>query len=688
MVKATGLPVPFMPEWKRVQFITPTFTALCQEGVRKNAIVANCLSEHVFAYPEARLKVYRKTAAGLEPLPNHPLQILLDNPNPQMGQAELLQYIALYKPIGGSAYLYKVRSAARRVVELLPLNDSQITPVGGNNLPIDHYNWTNEETGKDEAISSEDIVHLKWMPDPLAPHLGLSPLIAVAREIDLDAEARRYLFALLKNDAVPRTVITGPPGMTPLSKDERERLENLVNDRYSGDNRGKAAVLGGLDIKRVSLDLQELAFEALSRVPEARIAGALRVPPVLAFLNVGLEQMTYNNVEGMRRIFTEGTMSRLWRIDADEIGTDLLPEFGNSTGLIVKFDTSEVPALQENVAELRTWANDALSRGGITRNQYLAYLGLPPDPNGNVYLMSMSIQEVPAGIVSPSGKVLLPAHIQTKAKADRRKAMLAIIAAQRQNRETVAKRMEGELDNYFGGLADKIVHRALSAPTPKRKGRKALLDWDQLLFDSDSAELETLVKSFYSELIQLSWDNWNLELGVDVAFDMTDPAVTQTLKGAGARVKAITKTTRTALEDALKFGNEQGWSIDHLVRGDAELGRPGLRDMIEQTYKGRAQTIARTELGNAQQMAATSRYDAAGVDRVFVLDGGAEDSDDACNALNDKIVSLEWSKAHPIGHPRCVRAFGAAFPDDGPIDEAALANWEAAGGDSDAIGGK
>lgn len=699
MVKAANLPVPWVPEWRRVQYLTPTFRALCAEGVRANGIVFNCVSAITFAYPEPKLRVYRETGNGLELLPNHPLQMLLNRPNPQMGQAELLQYIALFKSVGGNCYLYKVRSKARRVVELMPLNDSQITPVAGADLPVSHYLWTDEETGKEIKIPAEDMVHLKWLPDPLAPWRGIAPLMAVAREVDTDSEARKYLFTLLKNDAVPRLVVTLPPGSKPLSNEEHELLTIKWQEKHGGDKRGLPFIAGGgMDVKRVGLDLHELAFEALSRVPEARIAGAFRLPPVMAYLNVGLEQLTYNNAAGMRRLFTEDCLTPLWRMDADEIGSDLLPEFGGAEGLVVKFDTSEVVALQEAVKEKFDRIDAGVRGGYLTVAQAQAQLGVPVDPQGDYYLRTFTIQAVPFGAppeatlapVPEPVKALPPGRTESKAKEDRRKVMIALIAAQRQNRATVAGRMEGALDNYFGGLADRVIHRALRSEQPKGLSLKALRS-DDLLPESEGEELVKLVRRFYVELLQLSWDTWNLELGVTTAFDLTDPAVTRALEGAGARVQAIQETTRQKLQEALQFGNERGWSIDHLVRGDSELGRPGLRDLVEQTYKGRAQTIARTELGNAQQTASANRYAAFGVDRVLVMDNGFDDSAPQCVVLGNggegTIMPLSWALSHPLGHPRCVRGWGAAFPDDGPIDEAAYQAWQAVGGDSAAIGG-
>jgi hypothetical protein len=98
-----------------------------------------------------------------------------------------------------------------------------------------------------------------------------------------------------------------------------------------------------------------------------------------------------------------------------------------------------------------------------------------------------------------------------------------------------------------------------------------------------------------------------------------------------------------------------------LIRGDDS--HPGLRDTVEQTYKGRARAIARTELGTAQAVASVSRYKDAGVKRVIIFDGGGDDSDDVCNGLNNTSQTLAWYEANPLEHPNCVRAAGPDYDD-------------------------
>lgn len=655
MLKAMNLTL--TPEWARHAFMAPTFDALTREGYKGNAAVFACISQLVMGYIEPRLMVWRQTDGGSVPLPNHPLSLLFRHPNKQMGIGELLQFTQTYKAIGGNCYWYKVRSAARRVVELIPLNDAQITPVAGGSSLVDHYEFENG-TGRPNIIPADDIVQFKWMIDPLQPWRGLAPLMAVAREVDSDNEATKYLFALLKNDAVPRLALVAPAG-TVLSDDQITRMRSEWKDRYGGANRGAPAILeGGLDVRTISLNLQELAFEALHRIPEARIAAAFRVPAVLAGLNVGLEQMTYNNVDGMMEHFTKRTLVPQWRLDEEEMTADLLPEFGGRDDEIVAFDMGSVDALAEDVDKKRTWVDGAIGHGYMTVNEGRAQIGLAKDPAGAIYLRSMVSIEVPLGGERPEPAPVADAPnplkaYRVKGARDRRAAQRALITAQRQTRAEVGRRMESAVDAYFARLAELVVNRAGKAWQVWIE-RKDLPAAEDLLNAADRAELEAVVKRSYIEIIQASWQYFNTALGIEVAFDLADPVVTAILETCGKRVKNINDTTLQALRDLLQHGSEEGWSIQHILRGDPENNIPGLKQLVEETYKGRAKTIARTELGNAQNGAAVGRYKAVGVTKVFVMDNGLDDDDEPCKLVNGTVQTIEWAEHNPLEHPNCV----------------------------------
>lgn len=373
--------VAFIPSWVRTSWLDASFKRLTAEGYKKNAAVSICLTRLSLAYQQPRPIV--KAPDG-DPLPNHPLQRLLLRPNPQMSWRELALITAVYKGIGGQCYLKKVRSRQGLPVELWPYHIGQIRSVPGRYEWVSGYEY-NDGEGDWKPISKEDVVHLKWPTvDPDQPWLALAPLISIAREVDTDNEATRYQYALLFNDATPRTAIRMPPGQRPLTPDEANRAKATFRQRYGGDNRGDVALLeNGADIVRLNLNMEELAFDALRRVPEARISAGFLIPPEYSGLTVGLEHSTYNNVNEARRGFFEDTIVQLLALDAGELAQDLGEDFGGD--VVVEHDLSKVVALQENEDAKWTRAINGWDKGLITQNEARRHIGMEDDPAGDVF---------------------------------------------------------------------------------------------------------------------------------------------------------------------------------------------------------------------------------------------------------------------------------------------------------------
>ncbi len=655
-----------LPEWIDYNFVEPTFRRLVYEGYRANSVVFACAESMAFAFTEPKLKVYQRQEGGTaKELPDYPLAKLLRQPMvqsyPTMSGTVLQQATIINTQIGGNGYWHKVRGRSGKVVELVPLNDAHLAPVAGGKTIVDHYDFTPEE-GETRDVPVEDVVHFRWLWNPLAPWAGVSPLVAAAKEIDTDNEAARYVFTVLKNDAIPRIALVAPATEDWSDKEKRKRLRESWIESHGGENRGLPAFLwGGMDIKRLSLDLSELAFDALRRLPETRIAAVMRVPPVVAGLLVGLENSggLNSNAQQAAKWMTERTLVPLWNSFAETITASFDKDFDLShQGIYVAYDLSTVVSLQEALNEKRTWANQALTGGGITVNEYRSFLNLPRDEDGDVYLRGMATLTEQARFAATGAK-RLPA--QTETKATRRRAQEQVIAAQRRLRAKFVQKMDKDLDGYFKALADRVIERTGKAWHP-RVERKDLPTIEQLFTDTDLDDLAGLVKRYYTELIKATWDTWNVSLGVELAWDLTDPAVTAALAHVGDQIRKIDDTTKEQVRSLLQMGNEGGWSIDQLVRGDPDNDIPGLRDVVEETYKNRAKTIARTELGTAQNVCASGRFEAAGVEDVLVLDNGETDDDEPCKTINGKVKPLAWAKKNPLEHPNCTRAFAPVVP--------------------------
>jgi HK97 family phage portal protein len=361
----------FVPTWKKTTWRDLDFARARDEGYNVNAAVAACIRALTFAFPEPRPLVLDQDE---ERVANHPLQALLDRPNPSMSHSELLVFIITYMAVGGNCYLHKVRGRGNQVVELWPYHDGHFTPAPGGKNWIDHYVYT--VNGRDQRVEATDIVHLKWpMPDLSQPWIALPPLRQVAREVDTDSELTRMLHTILINDVPIRTVIELPAG-TNLSDDEYNLFMARFMGRHSGSGRGLPAVVEGTNrVTKLGLNLAELDLTSLRGVPESRICAAYGVPPEVAMLSVGQAHSTENNLYAADVRFTTRTLTPLWSLVGGELTQDLTPEFSGSN-LRVAYDVASIQALKKD--EVATWTRviNGYDRDLITKNEARAEMGL------------------------------------------------------------------------------------------------------------------------------------------------------------------------------------------------------------------------------------------------------------------------------------------------------------------------
>lgn len=334
-----GLTLSYTPGYLKPA-LYDAFSTVTREAYGKNTAFFACVSALCFGAGEAPLIVGEKTSRPA------PILDLMRRPNPLMGYTELMQITMAYLATGGNAYWHKVRNQRGVVIEVWPYPHGVILPKAGGPLWLEGYNFYKPNTGLSITLDRDDIVHFKWpLIDPHRPYQAMAPLVIAAAEVGTDNEATRYLHTLLVNDAMPRTIIRTNPERY-LNPDEVQRTKDQFRAIYGGDGLGGVMVLeGGVDVTRLSLNLEELAFEAMHRIPEARICAVLRVPPIIAGVNVGLERSTFANYGEARRSFTQDTRVPLWNGISSEVAAD---QDLNPEGLPIYHDTSMVAALQED----------------------------------------------------------------------------------------------------------------------------------------------------------------------------------------------------------------------------------------------------------------------------------------------------------------------------------------------------
>jgi hypothetical protein len=165
---------------------------------------------------------------------------------------------------------------------------------------------------------------------------------------------------------------------------------------------------------------------------------------------------------------------------------------------------------------------------------------------------------------------------------------------------------------------------------------------EELVPEEEETRLLFLIEAEYQRLLVEMHHLTRDALEADPsAFRLDDAATRAMLDAAAERVVLITESTREAIRDVLKAGQAAGLTTQQVADSIAHL--------LTVTWKSRPETIARTEIAEAQRLAAIDRYAASGlIDRVRIRDG---EDDEPCASRNGTTVPLD--RAPTLGHPNC-----------------------------------
>lgn len=654
----------FQTDFMRAPIMDLSFGNIVREGYRKNSAVYSCIRVHATAFPEPPLVVKRKIGKGLDALDEHPLTALMRRPNPFMGQAEFWAMVVTWMAVGGNCYVWKRRDRAGRTMELWPLHDGLIRPIFHPTQWISGY-VADAGDGRKVPVSADEIIHLRWAPDPLQPQVGLTPIMAVAREVDTDNEAARYIHALLKNDAVPRTLVTVKNGLTDGAF---KRLKAQFREQYGGSKRGDVMVLEGqeMSIDRLGLNLNELADAALRRVPETRIAGAFETPAILAGLGAGLDSATYSNAEALTEFFTETTMIPRWRLVASQFQTQLLPDFGDGDGLVVEFDLSQVRALADDEDTKWTRWRGAWTDGIATKNEARVALGLEPTEHGDVFLVGGKLVTAAQDPTERPEAPAVPAAGGDGRELDDGGNLRGLsestrpVAPSRNASDRGETRTEQDLAEHLGMMRDRAVETidgALEAAVTEALATLAEVVAGRIS-EGKAEPLEAGDHDGLLAVLAIGHQAAYSQAGLDVRDVLGDPdgAITPKssdavdLSGLMAALERISAVAAHAAISSARSALAERQPASSGTIAEALLAR------LKAAWGHGATTIARSQTVSAYNLGFLDAFEQAGHGLLVQVTDG--DSDAACREANGKLWTVDYARLHTAQHPNCKRSFG------------------------------
>lgn len=599
------------------------YATYCVEGYERNAIVYSCVREIARSAPSARLQVKKRLAQGqTEIWEDHPLQAVLDYPNPQQSAFDFIELLNTYLNLDGNVFIVREMAGKRTTKLWLPRPD-RMTPVVARGAAV----WEakgllgfvyTSESGEKVGFLPDEVFHIKF-PNPYDPTGGLGrgipPLMSAAAEADIDNTATQFTRSIFKNGLVPSGLLKSK---NILSDTEVARIRARLRSQYGGvEKAGETMILDAdAEYQKMGLDMTEVAFPDLRAISETRICSTFKVPPILVGIKAGLDASTYSNYTQARRSMWEDNIVPTNLKLAEKLTSGLKDELGPSGLLQFNFDA--VVALQEDRSLRFARSNQGVMGGWLTVNEARREVGISPVIGGDVFLrplMSSSVDDGPGDASTKPGKALRVINSEETAKSGKKLLTEGVVDGEEVNEKRYRE-------------FDRIAHAHELAFLKAARGRfeiekqeieariraeKALIKknaWDEVwksvqaylvrIMDDWAAEFEPLIMALTKDQTAA----WAAVLGI--SWDITNPEVENFIRQYAYKfAEGISNSTSGTLRELFARANDEGWAMPRVI------------DEVQGVYSGwdflRSEMIARSETIRASNAGAEEAYRQGGV---------------------------------------------------------------------------
>ncbi len=350
----------------------------------RSAIVYSAIKVRQEAIARLPLRVFRQApvsriragAAALEPVgAHHPLQRLLDSPNPFWSRSDLWRATETYLSLWGAAFWGLERNEQGIITEIWPLRPDKMRTIPDAERYIKGFVYVGGAGGELVPYLPEDVVWMRYF-NPLDEYAGLSPIAPLRQSADMGIDALRANRKLLQNDSTPGLIIEMEGFPTDAEVSEfYARWES----RFQGVNKTRRPALLSPGMKATNLGFSPRDMEYIESLRWS-LEDVTRVFGVPKVMIGDLENTTFSNFNTARRLFWEDTIAAQLAFYQETLHRHLLPHF-NDDSLTLEFDLSGVAALKENEENKAKRRRIYVEAGIMTIDEVRREMNLPPLEN-------------------------------------------------------------------------------------------------------------------------------------------------------------------------------------------------------------------------------------------------------------------------------------------------------------------
>lgn len=617
---------------------TPSnYLSFSKEGYQKNAIVYRCVSMIAKNCAGIEWCLYSKSGNKETEMETHPLLDLMNRPNPMMGWSTLFEQIISYMMISGNTYIESVGPENNKPpIELWPLRPDlmKIIPnsMGYPGQYVFKFGAREKKWDVDFVNGKSPILHMKTF-NPTDIWYGMAPMEAAIMGVDQFNSANRWNLALLQNSASPSGVLKvettdANPGGS-ITDSQYARLKQEFYEQHTqARNAGKPLILeGGVSWQSISLSPKEMEWLNGRESTALDICNVFGVPAQM----LGLGESTYSNYKEARQSFYEETILPIMDNIQYEFNNWLTPMFGDN--LCLKYDKDDIEVLVEK-REAKFSA--LVSANWLDQNEKRIASGYEPREGWDVFVIGNQMLEKPdewssvdsttqvepgseegenangeetesesetssetssEEVISEDSDAekgwktfnLLTRNEKSstwrKVNARRKRLETPFARSLEQDFQDLAREMSKALKGKDPKVAEFALHQVIDAgmkdiaKTLSRHIKFTVEDFGAEVFNNAKSQLKIL-ETKKNEKTWIEWADRYVKTRTGNAISQIE----------GTTRKQVRKVVQNLVSEALQDD------------GDLDVAG-GLRDQFEGLSKGRAMTIARTEVGMAANSA-------------------------------------------------------------------------------------
>ncbi len=302
------------------------------------------------------------------------LDSLFRQPNNYQNRAQFFSAWITSKLLNGNTYALKIRDAYGRITGLKILDPQKVKILVAEDDSIFYQINGGEHlqcNGDVLTIPAREIIHDRGicLNHPL---VGVSPITAAALAAGQGMAIQQTSSKFFANGAKPSGILTAPGVITP---ETAARLKEHWDNKYTGENAGKTAVLGdGLHFESMIINAVDSQLLEQLQFTDKQVCTAFGVPA----WKIGIGEMpTYNGSESGQLHYYQTTIQNL--LENAELCLDAGLEL--PTNQRTEFDTNELLRL-DTATRYEGYAK-AIGAGWMEPNEARRREGLPPVAGGD-----------------------------------------------------------------------------------------------------------------------------------------------------------------------------------------------------------------------------------------------------------------------------------------------------------------